>query len=281
MKSLRLPAGAALALRARVVELKARRGFVSGWSFIWLGIVVAGVGAFLVYYGQDLFSKANAPATTGGINSTGSGNVMNVGGTLVQILPPGPEAGRAGSTTIETTSSAILENPSCENGLAAWGTGFFEAAFPVEGPLRGPLATNGAKAAWRADGRRARAGLLALRVEDTTPSGPNTYSMLSQRIKVKPQTTYEVGFWYFTESTDPEGSFSLRFIPSRSASPDEWERRKIKVRDPKPGEWTPYSAIFNSEGDTYFDVRFFAESPLRAWVNDVFVEEQSGGRQAS
>jgi hypothetical protein len=254
---------------------------MSGWVFITLGIVVGGVGtgigAFLIYYGQDLLSRANVPAAAGGITSTGSGNVMNVGGTLVQILPQGPEAGRPSGSPTETKPSLVLENPGFENGLAAWGTGFFEAAFPIEGPLRGPLATNGAMATWRAEGHRPRTGLLALRVEHTTPYRPNTYSMLSQRIKLKPQTTYKVGFWFFAE-TDPRGAFALRFLPSRLASADEWERRKIKVQNWKPSEWTLQTATFNTEGDTYFDVRFFAEAPLSAWIDDVFVEEQSRGQ---
>lgn len=34
-----------------------------------------------------------------------------------------------------------------------------------------------------------------------------------------------------------------------------------------------YSERFNSEEDTYFDVRFFAEGRVKAWIDDVLVRE--------
>src|SRR5205814_10001524 len=123
--------------------------------------------------------------------------------------------------------------------------------------------------------RRARTGSLDLRVEHTSPPGSNVYSTLSQRITLRPQTTYKVGFWFFADPGDPRDSFTLRFLASRRSSDEEWDRRKIKANDPRPGEWTPYSDTFNTEGDEYFDVRFFAESRVSAWIDDVFVEEVS------
>jgi len=171
-------------------------------------------------------------------------------------------------------ASLIVENSSFERGLTGWGTGFFEAAFPLEGPLKRPLAINGARAAWSVTSGRAKTGALSLRVEHTTAAAPDVYSMLSQRIKVKPRTAYKIGFWFLAEASDPQGSFSLAFLPSRLASPDEWERRKIKIGKQTAGQWAMYSSTVDTGEDTYFDLRFLAASPLAGWVDDVFVEEQ-------
>ena len=118
---------------------------------------------------------------------------------------------------------------------------------------------------------------MALRVEHESDYAPDIYSCFSQRIRVKANTTYRVGFWLFVETGGQRGGFTLRFLPSRRVDPTEWDRRKVSASSIQIGQWKFHDQRFNSEEDEFFDVRFFAEGRIAGWVDDVLVEEVPGG----
>ena len=114
---------------------------------------------------------------------------------------------------------------------------------------------------------------MALRVEHGSDYTPHVYSCFSQRVRLKPNTTYRVGFWLNVEVGGSRGGFGIRFLPSRTVEAEEWDRRKVTASKIKIGEWVFYSENFTTESEEFFDVRFFAEGRISAWVDDVVLEE--------
>jgi len=165
--------------------------------------------------------------------------------------------------------NAIVENGGFAHGTAAWGTGWFEGLF-----MRPPgeaLAFNRAIARWYIDDRMARnTGRMALRIEHDSGYSPHVFSSFSQRIKIKPSQRYEVKFWAYLQVLD-QGALSLRVLPSRTTTLEEWDRFKVKPNPTVLGQWQEVRGEFESGADWFFDLRFAAEAPLKAWVTDVSV----------
>ena len=177
-------------------------------------------------------------------------------------VPPSPPNG-----------SVLVENGNFEQGIDGWGTGFFESLFASPGGAA--LAFNGALARWYVDEQRAHSGRKALRVEHSSTYAPHVFSAFSQRIKVRPHQRYEVKFWAYLEATD-RGGFSLRVLPSRKIEVHEWDRFKRKLDPHLIGRWQEVRREFDSGGDTFFDLRFAAESALKVWMDDVIVTPLDG-----
>ena len=116
------------------------------------------------------------------------------------------------------------------------------------------------------------AGRRSLRVEHNSTYAPNVFSSFSQRIRVRPSTSYRVTYWAFVESIE-RGAFSLRVVPSRRPAPPEWDQFKQKVDSSVIGQWQNRVVDFESGSDWFFDLRFAAEGPIRAWIDDVAVAE--------
>ena len=207
---------------------------MNGWYFILMGVILVAFGGILTIYGQQL----NSPSTpVGAVFNNIHAHQITVGRDLVQVLPSGPDTKISAATTSPPLPGpTLLENPSFERGSDSWGSGWFESLFPVPAPLRSAISFNGASAKWYVDGRRARTGAMALRVEHGSDYTPHVYSCFSQRVRLKPNTTYRVGFWLNVEVGGSRGGFGIRFLPSRTVEAEEWDRRKVTASKIKIGE---------------------------------------------
>jgi len=168
----------------------------------------------------------------------------------------------------------LVQNGGFERGLKGWGTGLLEA-LPHVRPFASAhrfVPFGGAVARWFADAREARNGRRSLRVEHESHYAPHVFSTLSQRVPVERGAAYEARFWAKVEERGA-GAFSLRAVPSR----DEWDRFKVKVHD-GPARWRAYRLRFSTEDQGYVDLRFAAEGPVKAWVDDVTVRKLGARR---
>jgi hypothetical protein len=132
---------------------------------------------------------------------------------------------------------------------------------------------NNAAARWYIADRNARPGSnRALRIEHSSTAAPHGFSSFSQRIKAQPGQRYEARYWAYLESTDGKGAFSLRVVPRRQLDPArEWDRFKAKIDPANPGAWQEVRLEFSGGSDTFFDLRFAAETVMKLWVDDVSV----------
>ncbi len=242
--------------------------------FVVLFSVLATLLGMVLFHALFL-KKAESPASP-----SASGTTINFGGVTIERLTVEVQ----GSTPIPPTAPspavpALLENGDFERGLHGWGTGFYESLFLQPGDGRTALGFMNARARWYVDDRKPHNGRRSLRVEHDSPYAPNVFSSFSQRIKVSPSTSYRVKFWVFIESIE-NGSFSLRVVPSRRPKPqhldDEWDKFKRKADPAVIGRWQERTVEFESGTDWFFDLRFTAEGPIRAWVDDVTVVPVQG-----
>ena len=63
----------------------------------------------------------------------------------------------------------------------------------------------------------------------------------------------------------------------RSGVPAKWDRFKVKIHS-SSGHWRAYRLRFHSDGQRYIDLRFAAEGPVKAWIDDVAVCKLLGAR---
>jgi len=245
-----------------------------------VAVVVLIMGSYGLY--QFLFVtpiKKDASGQTIIVNINGNNNVVSGLPVGTGPAPVPPSAGPVPPSTAPVPPSparppaidvdALVVNGGFEQGVAGWGTGWFEGFFPR--PPGEALTFNHAIAHWYIDDRTARvAGGRALRIEHESRYAPNVFSTFSQRIKVKPAHWYEVKFWIYLEAYDQKG-LSLRVLPSRATRPEEWDRFKAKPDASVIGRWQEVRMQFLSEAEWFFDLRFAAEAPLKAWVGDVSV----------
>jgi hypothetical protein len=188
-----------------------------------------------------------------------------------QLLPAAPAGAQpaAPAATAPGAPPLLVENGSFEQGTEGWGTGFFESYFATPGGSA--MMFRNAVARWFIDDQRAHSGKRALRIEHSSSYAPDVFSSFSQRIKVKPAQRYEASYWAYLEATDRKGSFSLRVVPSRRAELHEWDRFRGKIDPALVGQWQHVHREFESGSDTYFDLRFAAETAMKLWVDDVTV----------
>jgi carbohydrate binding protein with CBM4/9 domain len=249
----------------------APRFVIIGYSLL---AVLAGFGVFQLIFVVP--PKGAAAPPTQNISNTGGGTQQNViyNGTVIQQLtimapatpPPSPQV---------TPAADIVENGSFERGLEGWGTGFFESHFMRPGQTA--LIFGGASARWSIDETRAHTGRRATLVEHFTTQAPHVFSSFSQRVKVAPGRRYTVTFWAYLAQTDGRGSFSLRVLPSRAFAPEDWDRFRRKVDPGKLDQWQEVTREFDSGGDSFFDLRFAAETATKIWIDDVSVRPLSEG----
>ncbi len=168
------------------------------------------------------------------------------------------------------TELMIVENGGFEQGTDGWGTGFYESYFAS--PEGSALLFSHAVARWYIDDQRAHGGQgRALRVEHDTTNTPHVFSSFTQRIKVERGQRYEVKYWAYVEALDGPGGFSLRVLPSRRTEPSEWDRFRKKINPAVRNQWQEVRFEFESGRDSFFDLRFTAETTLKLWVDDVSV----------
>ncbi len=224
-------------------------------------ILVIGILGF-----QFLFLSPARRAETSGPT------VFNFAGNNIQqlIIGQAPITGPVAQpvTPLAIPAETLIEDGGFEQQAEGWGTGWFEDHVVHSGTVA--LAFNGARAQWYVDGRRPHTGRLALHVEHESPYAPHVFSSFSQRIKVQPRHRYEVRFWTYVEAIG-RGAFALRVVPSRTTTPDEWDKFKAKVDPRIVGRWQEVRREFESGPDRFFDIRFVAETTLTAWVDDVSV----------
>ncbi|TKS58097.1 MAG: hypothetical protein EWM73_03633 [Nitrospira sp.] len=163
----------------------------------------------------------------------------------------------------------LVQNGGFERNLEGWGTGLLE-----DMPHIRPFASahrfvpfGGAVARWFADARDSHSGRRSLRVEHESDYAPDVFSTLSQRVPIERGAVYQARFWARVEDKGA-GAFSLRVALSRG----EWDRFKVKIRG-GPSRWRAYRLRFSSEDQRYVDIRFAAEGPVKAWIDDVAVRK--------
>ena len=171
--------------------------------------------------------------------------------------------------TVPFMAASLVENGGFEEGTLGWGTGFFESYFVS--PPGSALGFKRAVAEWYIDDRRPHTGKRSLRIEHSTTQAPDVFSTFSQRIKVRAGQRYEVTYWAYLESTDGRGPFSIRVVPSRNIQPHEWDRFRKKIDPALIGQWQKVTREFESGTDTFFDLRFAAETKMKLWIDDVSV----------
>jgi hypothetical protein len=236
----------------------------------WLLVIACGVAMAWLF---SLFRRrpdppapsVSPPAPSGGPPAPGVPVQVNVyvNGQLQPPTPPstGPEPGHV--------AAVIVENGSFERGTEGWGTGFYESYFATPGGAA--MMFKGAVARWYIDDRRAHSPQRALRIEHESTRANDVFSSLSQRIKVAPHQRYRVTYWAYLEETDGRGSFSLRVVPSRRHEQTEWDARRRKIDPSLLNRWQELTWEFDSGNDTFFDLRFAAETKMKLWVDDVSV----------
>jgi hypothetical protein len=178
-------------------------------------------------------------------------------------------------------TASNLVNGSFEARLVGWGTGWLEdfPAYRGASRLNQYLATRNSQtgqlavADWRSDPTEHRpGGRFALLIEHRSDRQSEVYSTLSQRIRVKPRTGYNVRFWAKVDRMEREGDLWL----SPNGSSVSWDDPKISVAGVGAG-WKPYRLDFNSGDRVDLDIRFVAEGPLKVWVDDVVVSRVPAG----
>ena len=211
----------------------------------------------------------SGPAELGGVPGLNFPNLraehfqVNVysGGQPTTAAPP--------AAPVRDTASTIVENGGFEQGTDGWGIGFFESVFAS--PEGSALLFTHAVARWYIDDRRPHDGRRSLRVENDTTNAPDVFSSFGQRIRVTRERRYEVKYWAYLESTDGKGSFSLRVLPSRRTKLDEWNKFRGKINPSLLGQWQEMRFVFDSGHDSFYDLRFAAETKMKLWVDDVSV----------
>ncbi len=167
-------------------------------------------------------------------------------------------------------TSNNLVNGSFEARLVGWGTGWLEdfPAYRGAARLNQYLATRSSQtgqlavADWRSDPTEHRPGDKQTEV----------YSTLAQRIRVKPRTGYNVRFWAKVDRMEHDGDLWL----SPNGGSVAWDEPKVEVSGAGKG-WQLYRLDFNSGDRVDLDIRFVAEGPLKAWVDDVVVSRVPAG----
>lgn len=190
---------------------------------------------------------------------------IHQGGQIVTVPPVAPTT----EVTVPLMTASLVENAGFEDGTLGWGTGFFESYFVS--PPGSALVFKRAVAEWYIDDRRPHNGKRSLRIEHSTTQAADVFSTFSQRIKVQARQRYEVTYWAYLEATDGRGSFSLRVVPSRNIQPHEWDRFRKKIDPTIIGQWQKQTREFESGTDTFFDLRFAAETKMKLWIDDVSV----------
>ena len=178
-------------------------------------------------------------------------------------------------------SSNTLVNGSFETRLVGWGTGWLED-FPAHrgaARLHQFLATRSSQtgqlavADWRSDPAEHRpGGRFALLVEHRSVKQSEVYSTLSQRIRVKPRTGYNVRFWAKVDQMEHDGDLWL----SPNGGSVAWDEPKIEIAGAGKG-WQLYKLDFNTGDRVDLDIRFVAEGPLKVWIDDVVVSRVPAG----
>ena len=163
----------------------------------------------------------------------------------------------------------LVQNGGFERGLEGWGTGLLEDMPHVRAFASAHrfVPFGGAVARWFADTRESHSGRRSLRVEHESHFAPHVFSTLSQRVPVMRGAAYEARFRAKVEEKGV-GAFSLRVV----LSPGEWDRFKVKIHE-GPARWRAYRIRFNSGEQGYVDLRFAAEGPVKAWIDDVTVRK--------
>ena len=236
--------------------------------FIACGAVLAWLLPLFRHGPEPPAASPPPPAPSSGPSVPGAPPVpvqvnVYVNGQLQPASPPSPVPAPG------HVAAAIVENGDFEQGIEGWGTGFYESYFATPGGTA--MMFKGAVARWYIDDRRSHSPRRSLRIEHESTQANDVFSSLSQRIKVAPRQRYRVTYRAYLEETDGRGSFSMRVVPSRRTEQPEWDSRKKKIDPSRLNVWQELTWEFDSGNDTFFDLRFAAETKMKLWVDDVSV----------
>lgn len=167
------------------------------------------------------------------------------------------------------TSPNLVKNGSFESRFQAWGTGWIEDLPAARDFARQHKYVNlkGADAQWLHDAQGGRDG-AALRVVHRSSKQPHAFSTFSQRIELQPHTTYEARFWAKVE----DGNGHELMLRVGVSDETDWELAKQSVIGSR-GDWREFRTRFATDDRIFVDIRFTAEAPLRAWIDEVSVRE--------
>lgn len=176
----------------------------------------------------------------------------------------------------KTLSAWFPENPNLvrngdfERELQSWGSGWIEALPGVRdfARLHKYVPIGGAQALWRYDATHGLNGGGALRVDHRSDAADGVYSTFSQQIAVEPRTRYIASYQAWVEWIGNRGSLALQIGVSDDVA---FDMGKGGVT-PLLNHWQPVEVPFVSDDREFVDVRFLAEGPIRALIDDVRVK---------
>jgi hypothetical protein len=234
-----------------------------------LGISVT-VGAINMSATLKLIERVNIGPFSGMILNANSGScvtIINGLGNQIETACAKQGEQRPNAQFLKEIAKEIVQNGGFEDGLTGWGTGFYERMFRQN---VGALQFGGASSNWTPDSFALK-GRRALRVQHESAYAPNVFSSLSQQVTLDQSHRYEARFWaYIKDSGD---GFSLRVIPSRNSTPEEWERYKVKPKSGVRARWQEVTTVFESGAERSWDLRFTAEAPATLWIDEVSVRD--------
>lgn len=169
--------------------------------------------------------------------------------TPTATLPPAPTAA---PTSPPVTSLAA--NGGFESGglIAPWGTGIYEPR--PQGVFWGAA---DAEAAVVSD--VIHSGSFALRIINRSPSGPNIYRTLSQKVTVTGGAPHCLTFWERVENGSG-GMLTFRLNDSWSSA--------IGIGTGSGGAWLQHAFTFTAE-DGNIDLRIVSENTGTVWIDDI------------
>lgn len=91
---------------------------------------------------------------------------------------------------------------------------------------------------------------------------------MSQQIAVRPHTKYVAGYSAWVESIGTGGGLALQIGVSDDVAFDMGK----KGVEPRLNQWQRIEVPFTSDDREFVDVRFLAEGPVRAMIDDVQVK---------
>lgn len=169
--------------------------------------------------------------------------------TPTATLPPAPTAAPTSPPVVNLAVNGGFES----GGLGApWGTGIYEPR--PQGVFWGVA---DAEAAVVTD--VVHSGSYALRIVNRSPSGPNIYRTLSQKVSVTGGAPHCLTFWERVQNGSG-GMLTFRLNDSWSSA--------IGIGTGSGGAWLQHAYTFTAE-DGNIDLRMVSENTGTAWIDDI------------
>lgn len=189
--------------------------------------------------------------------------------------PKTPETTTIGTTEVAKEDEALLTNGGFENGYRGWGTGYVETNHQGKlSPFWASWVTSGDKLIYanvkgQIDSIVKKSGLNSLKIINNSPTQPNIFGSISQRIiGLQPNTEYVVSFWVKSEMASA-GTLEI-------TTDLKWLNRR--VIEAGTYDWRKFTHMFRTDEENFIDLRIISEAPGIVWIDDVTVKRHSPSR---